>query len=170
MTHPPKILMKKLKEIKLISFDVDGVLTDGRLGWGNNGLEQLNFNVKDGTAIKELSRRGYQIVVISATKSNIITNRMSSLGLKYVYTGVQEKVGILQRISTELQIEATNILHIADDRNDLAALKFSGLSCCPSDAITEVKAVCDFVLNTKGGFGVCVELLEKIKSTNDCKV
>ena len=165
-----KIILQKLQHIKLVSLDVDGVLTDGKLVWGNAGLERLSFNVKDGSAIQEIIQRRYSIVIISATKSEIIQNRMKSLGLKRVYTDVRDKICILKKTVSELGIEPSNVLHVADDRNDLPALKFSGLSFCPNDAISEVKECSDLVLNTKGGDGVCVELLEILSAVNKSKV
>ena len=157
--------MKKycgFSDIKLISLDVDGVLTDGKLVWSRNGLEQLNFNVKDGTAIKELIRHGYIVCIITSNSSEIIKNRMKSLGIQHVFTGVADKLDVLNALTNELSIDKKDTMHVADDRNDIEILSNVGFSCCPSDSINLVKRICDRVLKTAGGEGVCVELLEML--------
>lgn len=162
-----KTLKRKLSKVKLISLDVDGVLTDGKQTWGISGVISLNFNVKDGTAIQEMQNLGYTIVIISATNSGVIQTRMKHLGIDNVHVGITDKEQLLSHLMIDLDLTQENILHIADDRNDIKALNFAGLAFCPADAIESVKLNCDAVLNTRGGQGVCVELLDYLCSSND---
>lgn len=152
-----------LREVRIISFDVDGVLTDGKLCWGGQGLSGLNFNVKDGTAIKELLKKDFHIVVVSANKSEIVVNRMQHLGLRHTYIGVDDKLSFMREFVSNQGLGMQNVLHVADDRNDLPLLREVGTAVCPSDSISEVKEICRWHLKSKGGDGVAVELLDQFK-------
>ena len=153
---------KKLSDIRVVSFDVDGVLTDGKLYWGKSGLENLNFNVKDGSAIKLLMNSGYTVVICSSNNSEIIKNRMMSLGIEYIFTGVTNKLKTMQNFCLKNGYHLANVLHVGDDTNDHELLQKVGVSACPYDAIPEIKEIVDLVLSCKGGSGVARSLISML--------
>ena len=143
--------------------DVDGVLTDGILQWSQSGLTSLNFNVKDGSAIKSISSMGYHVVVCRIP-SEIIKNRLNYLNIKNVFTGIDNKYEFMQKFVSSNGFDFKEVMHVADDRNDLELMKAAGDSVCPCDAISEIKAVSDIILQIKGGSGVCVGIHDLLSS------
>ncbi len=155
---------KKLRDVKIIFSDVDGVLTDGGLYYSTEGVAFKRFNVKDGMAVTLLKEAGIKCGVISSDKSNIIKTRAERLKMDFASTGVWEKKSEAERICSELNISLDQAAFIGDDLNDVPLLEAVGFSACPSDAVEEVKKKVDFVSGISGGNGVFREVADMILS------
>ena len=124
---------------KFLALDVDGVMTDAGVYYTENGDEMKKFNAKDGLAIKTLVAAGKYVGFITSGKNNkIVENRAELLGVQKVFVGTWKKTEVIESWCKELKIDFENVAYIGDDVNDLAAIKKSGLSACPADAVTVV--------------------------------
>ncbi len=152
---------KKLKEIKLLILDVDGVMTDGGMYWTESGDQMKKFNTKDGLGIMGLTKKGFQVGIISSgfTK-NMVQQRAELLGIERCYVGQDSKLQVLTQWCTEMSISMKEVAIIGDDINDLEVMKSVGLAICPSDAVNEVKSVCAIILSQKGGQGCVREFID----------
>ena len=129
-----KDILSKAEKIKLLVFDVDGVLTDGRLIVGDNGEEYKAFFSKDGLGMKMLQATGVKIAVITARTSNVVTHRMESLGIKHIYQGQLEKLPAFEKILIELNLTSEQAAYVGDDVIDLPVMLQAGLSIAVADA------------------------------------
>lgn len=157
-----KSFIKKADNIKLAVFDVDGVLTDGKLILGENGNEYKSFHVRDGHGLVMLLETGCKIAVITARSSNIVAERMASLGIKYVYQGEKDKGARLLKLIDELKLEPKQVAYVGDDVIDLPAMTKVGLPIAVADAHIEVKNFADWVTENRGGQGAVREVCELI--------
>ncbi len=158
-------LQSRLKAIKLLVLDVDGVLTDGRLMLGDEGREFRNFNVKDGFGIRALLLSGIRVAVISGRESEVVKRRCENLGIEDVYQKVLKKSEPFEKLLAKYEIDAGEACFMGDDVNDIALLKLVGLPACPADAVPEVLTVCGFrgfVSEWAGGRGAVREVAERI--------
>jgi len=147
-------------KIKLIVLDVDGTLTDGSIGYTQNGDEVKTFNVKDGLAIKSWIKLGREVAIITGRNSDIVARRAKELDIQHCYQGVKDKLTLLEKITTQLDISMENVASIGDDLNDYKMLKASKLAFVPNDASVYVEAIADIILDTKGGEGAVREMIE----------
>ena len=155
-------LQKKIKKIKLLILDVDGVMTDGGMFFTANGDEHKKFNTKDGMGIMKAIKNGLNIGIISSGFSDqIVKKRADMLGIKKCYVGRESKIDILKNWMDEDSISFEEIAMIGDDVNDLTIMKNIGVSACPSDAVIEIKSFCNIILQKKGGEGCIREFLDQ---------
>lgn len=154
--------MKTAANIKLAVFDVDGVLTDGKLILGESGNEYKCFHARDGHGLVMLLESGCQIAVITARSSNIVAERMASLGIEYVYQGEKDKGARLLKLIEELGFECEQVAYVGDDVIDLPAMTKIGLPIAVADAHFEVKNNAAWVTEEKGGQGAVREICELI--------
>lgn len=151
----------KLKKIKLLILDVDGVLTDGGMFFTENGDQFKQYNVKDGMAIKALNRLGVQAGIISsAVKVKMVKVRADMLNIKHIYVGTEPKLDVLTDWLEKLEISLDEVAIIGDDINDLLVMRAVGFSACPSDAVLKVKETVDLILHSKGGQGCVREFID----------
>jgi 3-deoxy-D-manno-octulosonate 8-phosphate phosphatase (KDO 8-P phosphatase) len=146
--------------VRLIVFDVDGVLTDGGLYYGSEGEALKRFDVRDGHAIVVARMAGLPCAWLTARRSPMVEIRARELGIAAVKQGRREKQQALQEILGELSIPAEACAYMGDDLNDLAPMALVGLPACPSDAAAEVRARAFFVAHQPGGHGAARELIE----------
>ena len=144
--------------IKLVAFDVDGVLTDGRIHYLSNGAAMLSFHVHDGAAIKRLLQNGIEVALITGRQSPMVAERARELGIRHVFQNVQDKVETLKRLTAELGLGAEECAYVGDDWPDLPALKWVGLPIAPADAQREARAAAEIVTGSAGGRGVAAEI------------
>jgi len=154
--------MRKAIKIKLVVFDVDGVLTDGKLILGENGNEYKSFYVRDGHGLVMLLETGCKIAVITARSSKIVAERMASLGIKYVYQGEKDKGAKLLKLIDELGLEREQVAYVGDDVIDLPAMINVGMPIAVADAHPEVKNNADWITENRGGQGAVREVCELI--------
>lgn len=154
--------LEKAKQIKLVICDVDGVLSDGKVYFSNQGDEFKNFNIKDGLGIKLLQRSGIQVAIITGRHSAIVAHRAKELGIDIVYQGHSDKRAAFNEIIQQLAIQPSEVAHIGDDLPDLPLMQLSGLGVCVADAYHFVQQHADWITTLKGGEGAVRELADLI--------
>ncbi|MBI2258333.1 MAG: HAD hydrolase family protein [Flavobacteriia bacterium] len=158
---PYDYLKNKLKNIKFLVLDVDGVMTDAGMYYTENGDQIKKFNAKDGMGIQQLLKNNIEIGIISSGfYGKTIEKRAEILKIKYCYVGREEKISILKNWMNELHLDWENIAIIGDDVNDLDIMSMAGFSACPSDSVVQVKKVVNLTLNKKGGEGCIREFID----------
>ena len=150
-------ISRKAAAIELIVFDVDGVLTDGRLCFGADGGEIKCFNVKDGYGICLLHQYGIKVAVASARDSGIVAERMTELGVEHVYQGCRDKAAVLDALLVRFDLDAKQAAFMGDDAIDLPAMERAGLALAPADAHREVLRRADWTASLKAGRGAARE-------------
>ena len=158
--------LNKLKRIKMVITDVDGVLTDGGLYYSSEGLTMKKFNVKDGMGTRLLREKGIRVGIITTDgeTESILKQRARRLKLDFLYTGIWQKEEKLDEIRKEYNIEYENIAFLGDDVNDISIIEKVGFSAAPADAAESVKQKVDLVLYRKGGEGVFREFADLLLS------
>ncbi len=162
MVHLPNAIKEKARAVKLVVFDVDGVLTDGTLSYSANGEEVKHFNVKDGVGIKLLGEYDVVTAIISAKDSAPLKKRAADLGVGHFYPGCKDKWAQLSTLLDELWFTPEEVCYVGDDVIDLKVMKRVGLSVAPKDAFWLVKDHADLITEAKGGKGVAREVADII--------
>lgn len=148
--------------VKLVIFDVDGVLTDGRIFIGTNGELFKSFHCQDGLGVKLLQAAGIKTAIITGRESKIVTKRSLELKIEDVYQGVQNKLTALFDLQKKYGIKADEIAYVGDDFIDLPVMCRIGLACAVANAVMEVKGTAHYVAQAKGGDGAVREIAEMI--------
>lgn len=154
-------LLQTFSRIQVFVFDIDGVLTDGRLLLQEDGTMLRSMNIKDGYALQLAIKNGYEIVIISGGSSNGAKIRLEKLGISKVFIGVDNKKQLLEDLAAENNWDLKDILYMGDDMPDLEVLTICGLKTCPKDAVSEIKEHADYISSKKGGDGCVRDVLEK---------
>lgn len=152
------------RDIALVVFDVDGVLTDGTLAYSATGEEVKFFNVKDGVGIKLLQTYGIEVAVISAKGSAALDKRMQDLGVKHFYPATKDKLVVLSALMAELGIEWSQVAYVGDDIIDLKVMRHVALAVSPADGYKLVREYAHWVTDAPGGKGVAREVADVILS------
>lgn len=164
MADDRQTLLKKAAGIRLVIFDVDGVLTDGRLYFGNNGNELKAFHIRDGHGMKMLQANGVEIAIISGRRAGSTERRMADLGVRHVHTGVEDKRIVFEALLARLEISPAEVAYVGDDIIDLPVMRRVGLAIAVADADSFVKQHAHWQTERAGGHGaardVCELLLE----------
>lgn len=155
------------EKIRFFVFDIDGVLTDGMLHVQENGELLRRMNIKDGYALQLAIKKGYKVWVISGGRSAAIQARLERLGVTEVYIGVADKKEQLQLLMKQYHAAKEAVLYMGDDMPDLEAMQLSGLKCCPQDAVSDIKSVCDYIAPLTGGRGCVRDVIEKVLKLQD---
>lgn len=155
-------ILAKAKNLKLLILDVDGVLTDGRLFFDQEGNEYKCFHARDGHGIKLLRQSGVEVAVISGRKSKTVELRMKNLGIELVYQGHEHKLGAFNEIIEKLGINPSQAAHMGDDLLDLPIMSRVGLAIAVNDANFAVKERADWCTSTLGGLGAVREVCDLI--------
>jgi 3-deoxy-D-manno-octulosonate 8-phosphate phosphatase (KDO 8-P phosphatase) len=155
-------LLKKAAGIKLVIFDVDGVMTDGKLYFDAKGREQKVFHVHDGLGIKLLQQSGVKVAVISSRSSTPVQDRLENLGIKYIYQGQEKKITALTELMNKLQLIPAQVAYVGDDLPDLPLICKVGLGIAVANAVALVKQYAFWHTRAKGGEGAVREVCEII--------
>lgn len=155
-------LTEKAKKLKLLILDVDGVLTDGKLFFDNEGNEYKSFHARDGHGIKLLRQTGVEVAVISGRKSNSVALRMKNLGIEHVYQGHEHKKAAFYEIIKKLGITPEQAAHVGDDLLDLPIMIRVGMAIAVADANFAVKQHADWCTTLPGGQGAVREVCDFI--------
>lgn len=158
--------MDKLKSIKLLAMDVDGVLTDGSMILGPEGDTKV-FNVYDGLGINLAMTSGLEIAWITGNTSTAVLRRATGLGITEIHQGARLKSVVLSEIAARRGFLPEEIAYIGDDLNDLPALDLAGVAVAVANAVDEVKTVADIVTRKLGGRGAVREVIELILKSQD---
>ena len=155
-------LLAKAGRIRLLLFDVDGVLTDGTVVMHADGSESKGFNIRDGAAIVYAQRAGLSVGLLSARSSGATAHRAAQLAVRIVEQGVKSKLKSYEQIARDARFADDEIAYMGDDLLDLPVLARVGLSAAPADAAMEVRERVDWVSAQAGGRGAARELIELI--------
>jgi len=155
-------VLEKAAQIKLVVFDVDGVLTDGGLFFGDDGQEYKAFYSRDGLGMKLLQQTGVEIAVITARNSKVVEHRMSNLGIKHVYQGKLNKLEAFHDLLKRLGVRAQQTAYTGDDVVDLPVMQSAGLAIAVQDAHPLVKQHAHWVTQHNGGRGAARDVCELI--------
>ncbi|MDC6478410.1 HAD-IIIA family hydrolase [Flavobacteriaceae bacterium] len=151
-----------LPNIKTFIFDVDGVLTDGKILITNEGELLRSFDTKDGYAMKCALVQGYKIAIITGGRNQGVEERFKELGVYDIFMGAHYKLDAFQDLLDNYDLDPETILYIGDDVPDIPVMEKVGLGCCPADAVSDVKAMADYVSHKNGGEGCVRELIEQV--------
>jgi len=159
-----KDILERAAQIKLVIFDVDGVLTDGSLFLGDDGLEYKAFNSRDGHGMKMLQKSGVTIAIITGRTSKVVEYRMQSLGIEHVYQGQLDKRHAFAELLEKLNLDANEVAYVGDDVVDLPVMSKVGLAIAVQDAHSMVLKHAHWQTPSCGGRGagrdVCEMLME----------
>lgn len=159
-----KDILERAAQVKLVIFDVDGVLTDGSLFLGDDGLEYKAFNSRDGHGMKMLQESGVTIAIITGRTSKVVEYRMQSLGIEHVYQGQLDKRHAYAELLDTLGIDSTEVAYVGDDVVDLPVMSKVGLAIAVQDAHPMVLKHAHWQTPHCGGRGagrdVCEMLME----------
>ena len=154
--------MSNFKKVKAILFDIDGVLTDGKIIIDSNGEEIKSFNVKDGQLMEFMRSKGIIFGVISGRSSAALSKRLDELKVEFIRVGTSNKLSCFEEFIQKYHIQASSICYIGDDIIDLQVLKACGLPVAPADASELILPYAAYVTMAKGGEGVLREVIDKI--------
>ncbi len=158
-------LRDKAAQIKLLICDVDGVLSDGKVYFGNNGEELKNFNIKDGLGIKLMQKHNIKVAIITGRQSKIVERRAKELGIEHIYQGRSDKRATYDEILSQLKLTPNQVAHIGDDLPDLPLMKRSGLGICVADAYHYLQQQADWQTPSKGGEGAVRDVADLLLTT-----
>ena len=153
-------IQEKAREIRLVIFDVDGVLTDGSLFLGDDGQEYKAFNSKDGHGMKMLQASGIAIAIITGRTSEVVRIRMQSLGIEHVFQGIENKNEAYEELKRRLGLSDRQIAYVGDDVVDLPVMTRVGLAICVADGHALVRQHAHWTTHLAGGRGAAREVCE----------
>ena len=160
-------LLERLLHIKLMVFDLDGVLTDGKVLLIGNGEWTRQMHIKDGYAIQHAIKSGFQIAVISGSHSDQVDMRLKKLGVTTFIQGANKKSTHLIQMLQQHGYSNENLLYMGDDIPDLDPFNIAGVKVCPADAAVELKTAADIITLKEGGNGCVREIIEKVMRIQD---
>jgi 3-deoxy-D-manno-octulosonate 8-phosphate phosphatase (KDO 8-P phosphatase) len=155
-------IKERAARVRLAVFDVDGVLTDGRLYYGAGGEELKVFHVHDGQGLKRLQAAGVTLAIISGRDSAAVTRRMQDLGIEHVFQGDEQKLPIFEQLLKRLDIAAEHCACVGDDLPDLPLLQRAGLAVAVANAQPAIKQAAHHVTTAHGGRGAAREVCDLI--------
>ena len=153
---------KRAARVRLVLFDVDGVLTDGRVVLHGDGRESKQFHIRDGIVMVWAQRVGLKVGLLSARLSATTTERAAQLGITLVHQGVPSKIDAYDEIVGDIGLNDEEVAYMGDDIVDIAVLSRVGLAAAPADAVAEVRERVHWVAPSPGGAGAARELLELV--------
>ena len=151
-----------LQKIKAFAFDVDGVLSSPNVYLHPNGELMRSMNTKDGYALQYTVKRGYPIAIITGGRTESVGLRFKGLGINDIYLGSSQKVNDFNHFIQKYGLDAGDVLYMGDDLPDYEVMKLSGVACCPSDAVEEIKSVSDYISHLGGGEGCVRDVIEQV--------
>ena len=155
-------ILQKAKQIELIIFDIDGVLTDGSLFIGDDGQEYKAFNSKDGHGLRMLMDGGVDVAIITGRQSEVVKHRAKDLGITRIYQGKREKLPAFLELLEATKLTADQVAYVGDDVVDLPVMSKVGLAICVQDSHDFVKKHAHWITNAAGGRGAGREVCEMI--------
>ena len=157
--------IQRARAIRLVAFDVDGVLTDGRITYTDAGEELKSFNAQDGSAIKRLLRNGIEVALITGRQSPIVERRAEELGIRHLYAGVTDKPAVLARLRESLGLAADACAYVGDDLPDLPVFATVGLAISVPNGEPDARRAAHVVTDRPGGEGAASDVCRLILET-----
>jgi YrbI family 3-deoxy-D-manno-octulosonate 8-phosphate phosphatase len=158
-------LQFRLSQVRLLTLDVDGVLTDGWLYYNEEGEELKRFNVKDGLGIQMLIQSGVEVAIVSNGTSPSVQHRAEKLGIKYCLLGIEDKLAVIQQLSESLHLSLSQVAHVGDDLTDFAVLQAVGCPITVADGIKENKRQAIYITEALGGHGAVREICDLVRAS-----
>ncbi len=155
-------ILQRAAQVRLVIFDVDGVLTDGSLFFGDDGQEYKAFHSRDGHGMKMLQETGVEIGIITARTSQVVEYRMNNLGIRHVYQGKLDKLPAYDELVAKLGLAPQQVAYVGDDVIDLPVMRRSGLAVAVQDAHPLVKQHAHWISEHGGGRGAARDVCEFI--------
>jgi 3-deoxy-D-manno-octulosonate 8-phosphate phosphatase (KDO 8-P phosphatase) len=159
-------ILEKFKPIRTFIFDVDGVLTDGRVLLLENGLQARTMNIKDGLALQMALKNNYRVVIVSGASSEPVIHRFQYLGITEIHLGISDKLKFVEHFLSNHSLEWNEVLFMGDDLPDIPVLERAGIGCCPGDAATDVIRISHYISPENGGRGCVRDVIEKVLKLN----
>lgn len=153
---------ERATRIKLMAFDVDGVMTDGGLHYTDDGRELKTFNVQDGFGLKLIQRAGIELAIVTGRTSGVVAARAADLDIEHVFQGVGDKRAVVGGLIENLGLHWQEVAFMGDDLIDLPAMLQCGLAVAPANAHALVKERAHAVTNASGGNGAVREAVELV--------
>jgi 3-deoxy-D-manno-octulosonate 8-phosphate phosphatase (KDO 8-P phosphatase) len=160
-------ILSRFKMIQTFAFDMDGVLTDGKVLVDSENNWLRSMNIRDGYALQLAVRSGFEVVVISGSDSSSVRDRLNRLGVKDVFMDVKDKEDFLKKYVEEKKLLLNELLYMGDDIPDYYCMKIAGIASCPSDAAIEIKEIASYISPYKGGCGCVRDVIEKVLKLNN---
>jgi 3-deoxy-D-manno-octulosonate 8-phosphate phosphatase (KDO 8-P phosphatase) len=160
--HSENSYKKKLNHITTFIFDIDGVLTDGKVYITNEGDLLRTMHTKDGFAIKTALKQGYNVAVISGAQDENVIRRLEYLKIPDIFIKIQNKLPVFEQYLKDKNITTNEVLYMGDDIPDLPLLQRAGLSAAPRDAVQEVLDTVDYISHKKGGDTCVRDVIEQV--------
>lgn len=154
----------RARTLRVMAFDVDGVLTDGRLYFNDRGEETKAFSTLDGHGMKMLAASGVTLAIITGRRSPTVEHRARNLGITRLYQGIEDKRATMQSLLAELAVDPSHAGYIGDDVVDLPVMRYCGLAAAPANAHPLVRQHAHWVAGARGGEGAVRELCDLILS------
>ncbi|MCS6973349.1 MAG: HAD-IIIA family hydrolase [Cyclobacteriaceae bacterium] len=155
-----KSQIAKARQVRAVFFDVDGVLTDGRIIYDSEGRELKMFDVKDGLITGHLKKAGFILGAITGRESVAVAQRMNELKVDFCHQGVLDKADVCRKLMQHYKLKPKETAYIGDDLNDLPVFHEVGFAVCPADAPVYIRDQADLVTVAKGGQGVFREVAD----------
>lgn len=157
---------KNLHKITTLIFDYDGVMTDGKVLFTDDGQQLRSVNVRDGYALQLASKKGYRIVILSGADTEGMRKRCESTIFTHTFLGTHDKLSVFNDFISKEGLQAEEIMYMGDDIPDLLVLKKVGIATCPADACEEVKKSVHYISPFNGGNGCVRDIIEQILKVN----
>ena len=157
----------KLKEIKALVFDIDGVLSLDTTPLNEDGDPVRTANVKDGYALRNALNMGYHVCIITGGSIDRVRLRYEKLGVPHIYMGVRDKIQPLNDFMGKTGIKAEEVLYMGDDLIDYQIMSLVGFPCCPNDAVHEIKEISSYISDKNGGEGCVRDIVEQVMRAQD---
>ncbi len=158
-------LKERIRKVRLVMVDNDGVMTDGRIIYGDNGDELKFFDVQDGFGLVLLRRAGYKTVMISGKKSRVNKRRAKDLQISGVYQNAFDKLAVFETVAKKYKVKPEQICYIGDDLIDLPPMKRAGFSVAVPEAVEDVLKAAHYVTLKRGGRGAIREVVDLLLKT-----
>ena len=159
-------VLADFKKVTTFIFDIDGVLTDGTVLVLRDGLQVRQMHVKDGFGLQMALKNGYNVFIISGGVSEEAKQRLQYLGIKEIHIGIADKTKFVTDLLHKKKLTWESVLYMGDDLPDLPLMYKVGLSCCPADAVSEVRSAVKYISPVNGGWGCVRDVIEKVLKVN----
>ncbi len=155
-------ILAQLANADTFVFDIDGVLTDGRIWVSDDGVFMRNMNIKDGYALQLAVKKHYNVWIISGAKNEGAGIRLRKLGIEEVHLGVENKAALLKVLMEKYGVLPAQAIYMGDDMPDIEAMCLCGIKTCPADAAKDVLVLADYISPLQGGNGCVRDIIEKV--------
>ncbi len=162
MQKIPLALQNKIKKIKILLLDVDGVLTDGRIVYDSRGCDSKFYDVYDGLGVYLLGRMGIKTILITAKGSRCTFHRAKDMRIEAIYENILPKTKVYEKIRKKYRLKDDEICFVGDDLVDLCVLKRVGVPIATANAVAEIKRAAKYITKRDGGRGAVREVCELI--------